>query len=81
MVHQELITCEELKEYTSWICCETYPDVDEHEREAETIEKDWPTFKDDRQLGRVPDFVWQDKADRHIHSDGITMEELKTEGR
>ena len=35
MVQQELMTCEELKEYTSWICCETYPDIDEHEREAE----------------------------------------------
>ena len=49
-----LIGCEEFKEYTSRICCEAYPDIDEHEREADAIEKQWPTFKDDRQLGHVP---------------------------
>lgn len=78
LIQKDLISCEEFKEYTSHMCCESYPDIDEHEREADAIEKQWPTFKDDQQLGRVPKCVWQDREQPHIYTDGITMDELKS---
>ena len=66
LIQQELVSCEEFKDYTSWICCESYPDPDEHEREADAIEKEWPTFKDDKQLGHIPACVWSDRYEPHI---------------
>ena len=77
MLEQELLKTEEFKEYTSWICNETYPDVEQHEQEADAIEQEWPTFKDDRQLGRVPEFVWEDKNEPHLYTDGISVDELR----
>ena len=77
MLEQELLKTEDFKEYTSWICNETYPDVEQHEQEADAIEREWPTFKDDRQLGRVPEFVWEDKNEPHLYTDGISVDELR----
>ena len=54
LIQQDLINCDDFKDFTSWICCETYPDPNEHERMMDAIEKEWPTFTDDRQLGHVP---------------------------
>ena len=76
LIQQELVSCEEFKDYTSWICCESYPDPDEHEREADAIEKEWPTFKDDQQLGHIPQCVWQDREEPHIWSNNSSMDDL-----
>ena len=78
MLKQGLLKCEEFKGYTSWICNESYPDIEQHEQEADAIEQEWPTFKDDRQLGRVPECVWEDRAEPHIYTDGVPVDELKT---
>ena len=76
LIQQKLLSCEEFKEYTSWICCESYPDPDKHEQEADAIEKEWPTFKDDRELGHIPRCVWLDREEPHIWSDKVSMDEL-----
>ena len=39
LIQQYLIRCDDFKSFTSWICCETYPDPDEHERMMDAIEK------------------------------------------
>ena len=78
LIQQDLIRCDEFKDYTSWICCETYPDPDEHERMMDAIEKEWPTFTDDRQLGHIPQCVWQDRDAPHIYTDGVSTDDLKT---
>ena len=59
MIQKDLINCEDFKEFTSWICCEAYPDPGEHERMMNAIEKEWPTFTNDRQLGHVLQCIWQ----------------------
>ena len=37
MLKQGLLKCEEFKGYTSWICSESYPDIEQHEQEADAI--------------------------------------------
>ena len=39
MIGQDLLSCEELSEYISWINCEEYPDIEKREAEADEIEK------------------------------------------
>ena len=65
LIQQDLIKCDDFIDFTSWICCEEYPDPDEHERMMDAIEKEWPTFTDDRQLGHVPQCIWQDRDEPH----------------
>ena len=54
-----------------------YPDPEEHERMADQIEKEWPTFKNDQQLGHIPECVWGDKDELHIFSENTCMDKLK----
>ena len=77
LIQQDLIKCDDFKDFTSWICCEAYPDPDEHERMMDAIEKEWPTFTYDRQLGHVPRCIWQDKDELHIYTEEASMDELK----
>ena len=77
LIQQDLIKCDDFKDFTSWICCEAYPDPDEHERMMDAIEKEWPTFTYDRQLGHVPRCIWQDKDEPHIYTEEASMDELK----
>ena len=62
---------------TTSIATTGYPDPDEHERMAELIEKEWPTFKEDQQLGHIPECVWSDRDEPHIFSENTCMDELK----
>ena len=80
MIKQGLLCCEELKAYHCWISCESYPDIQKHEHDDEAIERAWPTFQDDTQLGRIPDFIWKDKGP-HIYSKEESKEDLKADGR
>ena len=50
-----------------------YPDPEEHERMADQIEKEWPTFKNDQQLGHIPECVWGDRDELHIFSENTCM--------
>ena len=77
LIQQDLINCDDFKAFTSWICCETYPDPDEHERMMDAIEKEWPTFTDDRQLGHVPQCIWQDRDEPHLYTTGASTDDLK----
>ena len=62
---------------TTLIANTGYPDPEEHERTADVIEKEWPTFKEDKQLGHIPACVWSDRYEPHIFSDSACMDDLK----
>ena len=62
---------------TTLIANTGYPDPEEHERTADVIEKEWPTFKEDKQLGHIPACVWSDRYEPHIFSDSTCMDDLK----
>ena len=62
---------------TTFIAMTGYPDPGEHERMADLIEKEWPTFKEDQQLGHIPECVWSDRDEPHIFSENTCMDELK----
>ena len=59
---------------------ETYPDAAQEEAQADEVEKDWPTFRHDEKLGRVAAFIWQDKAEPHLHTPGVSREQLAADG-
>eukprot|EP00973_Karenia_brevis_P068486 9524921-Karenia_brevis.AAC.1 len=65
MSKQGLLAPDALKTCHSWICNESYPDVKKQESDAEQVEKQWPTFKDDAELGRIPRFLWQSARAAH----------------
>ena len=66
MIKQGLLTPSALKAYHSWICNETYPDLEKQETEAQRVEQQWPTFKQDVELGRIPNFLWQSSNTAHM---------------
>ena len=79
MLEQGLLSTADLKDYHCRISRETYPDLAAHEAEADEIEQDWPTFKSDSRLGRLPGFVWHDQGP-HILSDGVEHDSLMRDG-
>eukprot|EP00973_Karenia_brevis_P075379 10472176-Karenia_brevis.AAC.1 len=66
MIKQGLLSPAALKAYHSWMCNETYPDVAKQQADAEQVEKQWPTFQDDVELGRIPSFLWQSSGAAHL---------------
>jgi len=62
MIEQDLLTVDELKEFHCRVCDESYPDPKRQKRESEDLEKQWPTFRNDKKLGRIPAFIWGDEG-------------------
>ena len=79
MVRQGLLSAQSLKEYHCYVSRETYPDVAKQEAEADIVEKQWPTFRDDRQLGQIPGFIWRDTGP-HLLTEGASRDELLADG-
>jgi len=79
LIRQHLLAPEGLKAYHAWISNATYPDAAKAESQVEEMERNWPTFKSDTELGRVPDFLWQGGAS-HLLTEGATEESLRREG-
>ncbi len=84
LIRQDLLVPGALKAYQNWICKETYPDLARHKVETEEVEKQWPKFTDDTQLGQIPAFIWQDRGphllsagakEAVLHQDGATWKQ------
>ena len=63
-----MIAAQELKDFLSNICCESYPDVEQFNRERQMLEEQFPTYSEhtetqgsnkwgDWKLGRIPTFL------------------------
>ena len=70
-LERKLITAQELKDFLSNICCESYPDVEQFNRERQMLEEHFPTYSEhneaqesnkwgDWKLGRIPAFLYKD---------------------
>ena len=79
MIKESLITVDELKEFHCRVSDESYPDPKRQKIESEELEKQWPTFRTDKQLGRIPAFIWRDAGP--FLGDGVaSQEELVKDG-
>jgi len=81
MIKRGLLSPGALKEYHSWISNEMYPDLAKQEAAAAQVEREWPTYKEDAELGRIPGFLWPSAAAAHVGSDGVDASTLAQEGR
>ena len=79
LVEKRLLAPEGLKAYHSWISNATYPDAAKAESQVEEMERNWPTFKSDTKLGRIPNFLWQ-SGESHLLTEGVSEESLRREG-
>ena len=79
LIKLRLLAASDLKAYHSWISNAAYPDAAKAESQVEEMEKNWPTFKNDTELGRIPDFLWQRVAP-HLLSEGVSEDMLGLEG-
>ena len=60
--------------------CARYPDPEKQRLEEADTEKQWPTFKGDKQLGNIPCFVWDDRADHNLLTPGADAPKLLEDG-
>jgi len=74
-----LLAANDLKTYHSWISNATYPDAAKAESQVEEMEKNWPTFKNDTELSRIPDFLWEHSVP-HLLTEGASGDALCHEG-
>ena len=79
LLRQGLLDTAAFKAYQNWICKETYPDMEKRASEEPEVEKQWPKFANDNQLGQIPTFLWQDRGP-HIFSDGAQDNTLRLQG-
>jgi len=79
LIKLRLLAASDLKAYHSWISNATYPDAAKAESQVEEMENNWPTFKNDTELGRIPDFLWQRPAP-HLLTEGASEDMLCHEG-
>ena len=76
MVEKALITADQLKKFCAVVCCESYPLPEQADKDVESTEAKWPKFSEQGEAaagqpvewgphrpGRIPPFVWNDKAD------------------
>ena len=61
-----------LKAFHCWVSNETYPDPAQQEAAADDVERQWPKFAEDKELGRIPNFLWQDSRQPHLYSAIVT---------
>jgi len=80
MIKAGLLQSSALKAYHNWICNETYPDVAKQEAAATHVEQSWPTYKDDRELGRIPSFLWDASEKPHVLTEGVEAKNIACEG-
>ena len=52
-----LLSVEALKAYHCWVSRETYPDPVQQAAEKDELEAQWPAYRGDRRLGRIPHFL------------------------
>ena len=58
MLKQELLKTEDFKEYTSWICNEAYPDIEQHEQAKTTASSAvYPSFQREKP-GQAKEMAW-----------------------
>ena len=79
MIRDELLSVGALKQYTDWVCNQSYPDVERSKSEADEVEAQWPKFEQDKRLGRIPSFVWADQG-ACLNGGDVPMEELRADG-
>ena len=79
LIKQGLLAPGGLKAYHAWISNAMYPNLPQVECQVEEMEQNWPTFKSDTELGRIPDFLWEGGAP-HLLEEGATEESLRHEG-
>ena len=62
----KLVEAQELKDFLSNICCETYTDVEQHRSNVPDLEAKFPAYSEnsecwgDFELGRIPQFLYVD---------------------
>ena len=75
MLEAALLSADDLKRFCANLCCESYPIVDDLEKEIDELEKNWPRFHERdglaagdsvqwgaHRFGRIPPFIWKDEA-------------------
>ena len=73
----KLVEAQELKDFLSNICCETYTDVEQHRSNVPDLEAQFPAYSEksecwgDFELGRIPQFL-------HVDAERLQKEESHT---
>ena len=78
-LEKELVVAQELKDFLSNICCESYPDVEQFKRDRQMLEDQFPTYSEHSEaqgsntwgawkLGRIPAFLYDDARTLHSRS-------------
>ena len=75
MLEKALISASQLKAFCEHLCCESYPVTENLSEEVESLERDWPCFKEtggttseapprwgESRVGRIAPFVWRDSG-------------------
>lgn len=79
LIRDKLLSVDALKTYHTYVCKETYPDLDQQRSEAAALEQEWHRrHRDDRELGQMPDFLFADTG-LHLLSADSTAESLRTD--
>ena len=79
LVKQGLLAPSGLKAYHEWISNARYPNAAQVDGQVVEMEQNWPTFKGDTELGRIPDFLWEGGAP-HLLEEAAAEESLREEG-
>ena len=58
-IREKLMSTNAIKRFVSYVRCAEYPDLTKFKNERSQIEKDWPAYKNDPSLCRLPEFFWK----------------------
>ena len=81
MLQDEILKIADLKSYHENICCEWYPEIKKQEAEQDSLEAQWPAYAKDKELGKIPAFLWPDPEKPHLFSSEWTSSFLQTLAR